>query len=52
MFVRIFLISFANMQVISKKTTILSKKISNNIEVDPASLVILSKAKYLCSAWL
>ena len=25
---------------------------SNNIEVDPAAPVILSKAKYLCYAWL
>ena len=28
------------------------KKIGNNIAVDPADLVILSKAKYLCSVWL
>ena len=26
--------------------------LSNNIAVDPAVPVILSKAKYLCSAWL
>ena len=27
-------------------------KKGNNIAVDPATPVILSKAKYLCSAWL